>query len=81
MSGTNVTKKGTIELYEGLSKKDKKPFTALTLKVGTWSVLYFPQSKFEMDYIKDQLTEKQRVMGSIDLNDDEVDTQKGDLFN
>lgn len=52
-------KKGTITLYEGISKKDKKPFTALKLTVGDWSKLHFLDSKFEMDYIIKTLKDEQ----------------------
>lgn len=59
---------GKIKLFEGKSKKNGKPYTCLELSVGTWTTLYFPQSKFEMDYIKKHLTEDQD--DKLDLNED-----------
>lgn len=44
--------KNGITLYEGKSKKDNTPYTALLLTVGKWSALYFPKSEFELEYIK-----------------------------
>lgn len=43
---------GTIYITEGIGKNSNKPYTALILEAGTWSKLYFPESRFEMDYIK-----------------------------
>lgn len=51
-----MARTGTITLYEGVSKANNKPFTALKLTVGEWDQLYFVNSKFELDYIKKCLT-------------------------
>ena len=47
----NPTNSG-IEIYNGKAKETGNPFTALKITIGTWSTLYFPKTKFEMDYIK-----------------------------
>ena len=52
-----MARTGKITLYEGVGKTSKKPFKALKLEVGTWSKLYFLDSRFEMDYIEKHLTE------------------------
>ena len=41
-----------IEIFEGKSKKDDKPYTAIRVVIGTWSQLIFAKTKFELDYIK-----------------------------
>jgi len=65
-----MAKQGTITLYEGVGKTSKKPFTALMLTVGTWSKLYFVDSQFEMDYIKNQLKEVE-TKPTTDPDDDD----------
>lgn len=42
----------SIEIIKGESKKTGKQYEAISLKIGDWSSLVFPRSKFEMDYIK-----------------------------
>lgn len=51
------SKQGTITLHEGTSSKTGKTFVALQLTVGKWTELYFPKTRFEMDYIKSFLSE------------------------
>jgi len=51
-----MARTGTITLYEGIGKTSNKPFKALKLEVGTWTKLYFLDSRFEMDYIEQFLT-------------------------
>lgn len=70
---------GKITIYEGKSKKDDKPYSALMLTVGEWSSLHFVQSKFEMDYIKKQLNAKSDD-DLLDLSEDEQ-PKRGGLFN
>lgn len=46
----------SLEVITKPSKKDpEKTWTALFIKVGEWSTLVFPKSRFEMDYIQKQL--------------------------
>ena len=52
MADQNKRHIGEIYLIDGIGKESKKPYTALILEVGTWSKMYFPDSRFEMDYIK-----------------------------
>lgn len=72
-----------ITLYEGKSKATGKPFRALKLTVGEWSVLHFPKTNFEMDYIvknlQVQTTPTPLAPGSdpIDLNADDVPVKTG----
>jgi len=47
----------SISVYDGISKKTQKPFSAISIKVGEWSTLVFPKSSFEMKYIREQLGE------------------------
>lgn len=45
-----------VEIISGKQKKDpSKEWEAVSLKIGDWSTIIFPKSKFEMDYIKQQL--------------------------
>lgn len=44
-----------VTSFKGVSKKTKKPYEALKLEIGDWSTLVFPRSKFEMQYVKEQL--------------------------
>lgn len=44
-------------IYNGTTKKDKKPFEALRIKIGEYETLIFP-TKIEMIYIKHILEEK-----------------------
>lgn len=44
-----------IEIYSGKSKKTGKAYEAIKVTIGEWSGLLFPNSRFEMDYIKKYL--------------------------
>lgn len=46
-----------LEIVDGIGKKSGKAYTALKLTIGDWSTLVFPRSAFEMNYIKDILSE------------------------
>lgn len=60
---------GKIKLFEGKSKKTGEKFTALELSVGDWTALYFPQSRFEMNYIEKTL--RQEIDNELDLESDD----------
>lgn len=48
-----------VTVISGNQKKDpSKTWEALSVKVGDWSTIIFPKSKFEMDYIKSILEAK-----------------------
>lgn len=63
-------RKGTVTLFEGKSKKDGKPYKALLVKVGEWDTLYFVNSKFEMKYLEEYLTEDSEDDKLFDREDD-----------
>ena len=45
-----------VTIISGKQKKDpSKTWEAVSVKVGDWSTIIFPKSKFEMDYIKSVL--------------------------
>jgi len=44
-----------VEIFNGKSKKDEKPYKALKVTIGDWDQLIFVKSKFELDYIEKQL--------------------------
>lgn len=46
-----------VEIVDGIGKKSGKPYTAVKLTIGDWSSLVFPRSAFEMNYIKDVMSE------------------------
>lgn len=51
----NYTK---LEIIHGKQKKDPtKEWKALKVTIGDWSTVFFPKSKFEMDYIEKTLEE------------------------
>jgi len=44
-----------VEIFNGKSKKDGKPYEAVKVTVGDWDHLIFVKTKFELEYIKKQL--------------------------
>lgn len=46
-----------IEVKNGIGKESKKPWKAISLKIGDISQLIFPKTKFEMDYIENHIDE------------------------
>ena len=51
----NEEKTMSIDIAEGISKKDPKnpkPWKAVKVTVGDWSQMIFVRTKFEMDYIE-----------------------------
>lgn len=48
----------TVKIQTGKVKEGKnkgQDWYGVRIEIGSWSTLVFPKSKFEMDYIKDQL--------------------------
>lgn len=49
----------SVTIIEGQNKTDpKKTWKAISIKIGDWSTLVFPKTKFEMDYILQQLGDR-----------------------
>lgn len=47
-----------VELVSGVSKKEgNKEWTAVKTTIGDFYTLYFPKSKFELEYIKKTIEE------------------------
>lgn len=78
-----MARAGKITLKTGKGKESGKPWAGLLLEVGTWSELYFPKSKFEMEYLEKYLsgTDESKDDGKIDLNDDDTPKKGKGLFN
>lgn len=45
-----------ITIFTGKSKEGKE-YKAVKIQIGKWDALYFPKTKFEMDYIEESLTQ------------------------
>lgn len=72
-----MARTGKITLFEGTGKASQKPFTAIKLEVGTWNVLYFPKSNFEMEYIKSQLTQPETAEEVVSHAEESKKNTKG----
>ena len=52
---TPETQEINLEIYEGIARETKKPYTAIRVSIGTWSTLVFAKTAFELNYIKSVL--------------------------
>lgn len=59
-----------VTIYNGESRKDKKPFKAVRVEVGEWSQLIFPRSSFELSYIEQQLIKENKLESEFNLDED-----------
>lgn len=46
-----------VKIVSGKSKKTGNAYEGIQLTIGDWSTLVFPRSRFEMEYIRQQLDE------------------------
>lgn len=74
-----MAKNYTVSIFNGKSKKDNTPYEALQVKIGDWDTLIFVKTKFELEYIKQQLSlipspTEAVTPGKTILDDDEDNT-------
>lgn len=46
----------SVSIHEGIGSKSGKPYSCIKLVIGDWETLVFPQTKFELDYIRECLS-------------------------